>query len=89
MATNGPVWMPQALKTCSLSLFVRIALPKMRLAWCYRFWWGQISDEVTPEFLGVGVSTPLRASRQELESQELTPFQLLHGVDFFKGQIML
>ena len=33
------------------------------------------SDEVTPEFLGVGVSTPLRAPRQELESRELTPFQ--------------
>ena len=33
------------------------------------------SDEVTPEFLVVGVSTPLRAPRQELESQELTPFQ--------------
>ena len=33
------------------------------------------SDDGTPEFSGVGVWTPLRAPKQELESQESIPFK--------------
>ena len=35
----------------------------------------QSSDDGTPEFSGVGVWTPLRAPKQELESQESIPIK--------------
>ena len=43
------------------------------------------SDDGTPEFSGVGVWTPYRVPKQELESQELIPFrnQFLQRVDSF------
>ena len=49
------------------------------------------SDDGTPEFSGVGVWTPFRVPKQELESEESIPLrnQLLCRVDYFLVHIMV
>ena len=40
------------------------------------------SDDGTPEFSGVGVWTPFKDPKQELESQESTPFKESTPISF-------